>query len=155
MAPRHAESLLDMRLDLSTQAENEAALRVRLQIPADVGNRHRITRECHRDAGAHLESRGVFGGQQQRQKRIVVDLAGPTRVVALLLEFNRQFGHAGEVGEDAAVDLEATRLRGALKRHTREATVSNSVGSMWADTAAAKALRHSRPLAVYLSQTLQ
>src|ERR1700722_5773046 len=98
MAPRHAESLLDMRLDLSTQAENEAALRERLQIPADVGNRHRITRECHRDAGAQFESRGVFGGQQQRQKRVMVDLAGPTRVVALLLELPRQFGDTSEVG---------------------------------------------------------
>jgi hypothetical protein len=46
-------------------------------------------------------------------------------------------------------------LRRALKRHTREATVSNSVGSMSAAAAVAKALRHSRRLAVHLSQALQ
>src|SRR3984893_4056825 len=155
MAPRHAESLLDVWLDLGTQAQNEAALRVGLQIPADVGNGHRVTRECHRDAGPQLESRGVFGGQQQRQKRIMVDLAGQTRVLALLLEDTRQFGHPSEVGEDAAVDLEAARLRGALKRHTREATVSASVGSMSAAAEVARTLRHRPSLAVHVSQTLQ
>src|ERR1700744_3006217 len=155
MAPRHAESLLDVRLDLGPQAQKEAALRVGLQIPADVGDCHRVTRECHGAACAQREWRGLFGGQQKGQKRIMVDLAGPTRVVALLLEFTRQFGHTSEVGEDAAVDLEAARLRGALKRHTGEATVSNSVGSMSPAAAVARALRRSRPLAAHLSQTLQ
>ena len=56
----------------------------------------------------------MFGGQQQRQEGIVVDLAGPAGVVTLLLEFDGQVRYAGEVGEDAAVDLEAAAPRSSL-----------------------------------------
>jgi hypothetical protein len=99
--------------------------------------RPRKNRHC--DTGAQLESGGVFGRQQQWQKRIVVDFAGPAGVVALSLERARQFRHPSEVGEDAPVDPEAGRQRGA---HTCEATVSYSVGSMSAVPRAAKAMSH-------------
>src|SRR3954453_294717 len=86
MTPRHAEAPLDVRPNLRAQAEIEAARRVRLQIPPEVGDGHRVACERDRNAGSDLETRRVFGSEHHRQERIVVDLARPPAVVATLFE---------------------------------------------------------------------
>ena len=63
MAPLHREPLGDVRLDLAAEAEHEAALRVRLQVPADVGQRHRVAGERDGDRRAELERLGVLGAR--------------------------------------------------------------------------------------------
>src|ERR1700761_7368152 len=98
MTPRHAESLLDMGLYLRTKAENESAPRVSLQVPPNVGDCHRITGECHRDAGPELDFRGVLGGQHQGEKRIVVGFGWPAAVVASSFQRAHRLGRPGEVG---------------------------------------------------------
>ena len=50
---------------------------------------------------------GVFGGQHQRQERVVVDLGGPAAVVAASFQRGRRLGDVGELAGNAAVDLEA------------------------------------------------
>ena len=93
-------------LHLRAETEDEAALRVGLQIPADVGDGHRIAGERHRDAGPELDRRGVLGGQHQRQERIVVDLGCPAAVVAPSLQRGRRLGDVGELAGHGPVDLE-------------------------------------------------
>jgi hypothetical protein len=70
-----------MRLDLRAETEVEPPLRVRLQIPTEVGDGHGVACERDGDAGADFEPRRVFGGQQHGQERIVIDLACPASVV--------------------------------------------------------------------------
>ena len=111
-----------MGLDLGAQPKNESALRVRLQVPADVGDDHRIARERHRDVGAEFESRRVLGGQQQWQKRVVTGFGRPASVISLLFQVADRVNHSFESIGDAAVDLEA----GAVT-HAGDFTVSNPV----------------------------
>ena len=96
--------------------------RVRLQIPADVGDDHRIAREGHRDVGAELESRRVLGGQQQRQKRIMTGFGRPAPVIPLLFQRAGCLGYLCQLIGNAPVDLDA---EGAT--HAGNFTVSNPV----------------------------
>ncbi len=66
VAPLHAETFGDVWFDLAAQTKNEAAFRVRLQVPCRVGKRHWITSESNCDTCADLECAGVLGGKKQR-----------------------------------------------------------------------------------------
>ena len=108
--------------------------RVGLQIPAEVGDSHRVTRERHRDAGADLEPRRVFGGQQQRQEGVVVDLARPAAVVALPFELARPAGNAARsLGMPRSIfsrgGQQSCRRPTLVVAPCGDATVSNSVWS--------------------------
>jgi hypothetical protein len=96
------------------EPEIEPPAGVRLQVPAQVRDRHRVARERDGDAGSDLEPRRVFGGQQHRQEWIVVDLAGPASVVAASLERADHPWDTGEFARDAPVDPEAD---GSVSRH--------------------------------------
>ena len=58
--PLHREPLGDVGLDLAAEAEHEPALRVRLQVPGDLRQRHRVAGEGDGDAGAELDLLGVL-----------------------------------------------------------------------------------------------
>lgn len=96
-----------MGSDLRAEAEDEAAAGVRLQIPADVGHGHGVSRERHGDAGTDLQARGVLGGEREGKERIVVDLPGPTAVVTVAFRGGGRLGHTIESAGDAPVHLEA------------------------------------------------
>ena len=85
VAPRHREALGDVRLDLAAEAEDEPALRERLQVVADVGQQHRVAGERDGDGRAELDLLRVLGGEQQREERVVARLGGPDAGVARLL----------------------------------------------------------------------
>ena len=89
VAPRHREALRDVRLDLAAEAEDEAALGERLQVPRQVGERHRVAGEGDGDRRAQLELRRVLGGEQQRQERVVARLGGPRARVPGALQLRR------------------------------------------------------------------
>ena len=105
MAPFLAEPLGDVRLDLAAEAEHEAALGVRLEVPTDVGQRHRVAGECHRNRGADLQRLGVFRCEQQRKERIVARLRSPRTGVTSVLEFLRLCASALQVRANATVNL--------------------------------------------------
>jgi len=125
LAPRHAEPLLDVGLYLRAEAEQEAALRIRLQVPADVRDGHRIPRERHRDAGAQFDSCGVLGGEYQWQEGVVVDFGGPAAVVASSLQRARRVGDVGEPAGNGPVDLEAAVVTHEKGRYSKRFSMVN------------------------------
>jgi hypothetical protein len=86
MRPRHRKSLLDMRLDLTAEAEDEPAVRHELQIVGRVSQHHRRACERHRDAGAELDAVRVLGGERERKECVVAGLRGEEAVVAEVFE---------------------------------------------------------------------
>src|SRR6185295_11258492 len=82
LRPRRTEPLLDVGLDLRTQAEHETALRVVLQVPPDVGHVHWAARERDGDARSQLDALGAPGGDHEGEERIVAGLGRPDAVVA-------------------------------------------------------------------------
>ena len=71
MAPFHAEPLGDVRLNLTSQPQDESALRKRLQVPTDVCQRHWIARKRHGNRCADFELRSMFCCQKQWEERVV------------------------------------------------------------------------------------
>ena len=114
-----------MRFDLRAETQDETAFGVRLHIPADVGDRHRIARERHRDAGAKFDGRGVFGGQHQRQEWVVVDLGGPAAVVAPVLQPISRVGDVRELAGDGPVDLETAVVTHTRGRYSKQFSMVN------------------------------
>ena len=112
-------------LYLRAEPEDESAVRVRLQIPPDVGHCHRIAGERHRDAGAQFDARGVLGGQHQRQEGIVVDLGGPAAVVASPLQLARRLRDVGELAGHGPVDLEAAVATHDRRRYSKQFSMVN------------------------------
>jgi len=96
-----------MWLDLRAQAQDEPSLRVVLQVPTDLGHRHRIACKRHRDAGTQFDAGGVFGGQGQRQERVVIELGGPAAVVAATFQHAGTGRHLCELADNGRVYLEA------------------------------------------------
>ena len=84
--PRHREALLDVRLDLRPEAEDEPAVRRLLQVVGGVGEHHRRAREGDRDAGGELDALGVLGRDRERQERVVAGLRREQPVVPDRLE---------------------------------------------------------------------
>ena len=80
--------------------------RERLEVVADVGERHRVARERDRDAGAELEALGVLGGDHERQERVVVRLGRQRAVVADVLELLR---HPRDLRRSGARDAAVLR----------------------------------------------
>ena len=105
VAPLHAEPLGDVRFDLTAETEHETTLGERLQVPAGVGQRHRVAGERHRDRRAELDRLGVLGTDQQREERVVRRLRGPHAAVP------GGFGLLGlsaclvQIESDATIDL--------------------------------------------------
>jgi hypothetical protein len=111
LAPGHAEALGDVGTDLGAEAQDEAPLRVGVQVVPGLSQRHRVAGEGHGDRGHELDPLGVLRGDGHRQERIVGDLRRDGTVVAELLELSRAGGHLGEVRNQTRVDL-----HGGLRR---------------------------------------
>jgi hypothetical protein len=62
----------------------------------------------------------VFGGEQQRQEWVVVDLSGPAAVVALLLDFPCPRRHSGEVARNTAIDAQPGDITHAEGRYSKQ-----------------------------------
>jgi hypothetical protein len=125
LTPRHAEPLLDVGLHLRAQPENESAVRVRLQIPPDVGHCHGVAGERHRDAGAQFDRRGVLSGQHKRQERIVVDLGCPAAVVAAPLQLARCLCDVCESAGHGRIYLEAAVATHDRRRYSKQFSMVN------------------------------
>jgi hypothetical protein len=125
LTPRHAKPLLDVRLYLRAKPENESAVRVRLQIPPDVGHCHGIAGERHCDAGPQFDARRVLGGKHQRQEWIVVDLGSPAAVVASPLQLARGLGDVGELAGHGPVDLVADVATHDRRRYSKQFSMVN------------------------------
>ena len=105
LTPRHAETLSDVWLNLTTETEDKATLRISLKIPRGVGQRHRTTRKSDSDRGSDFERGGVFGCHQQRQKRIMAGFSSPCPAIASGFSI---FGTANclvQVGTNSAVNF--------------------------------------------------
>ena len=74
MAPFHAESLGDMWLYLAAEPQDESALGVRLQVPANVCKGHGVAGKGDSDARDEINPLSGSSTQRQRQERIVGDL---------------------------------------------------------------------------------
>src|SRR5205807_3450007 len=105
MRPGHAEALLDVGPDLRAEAEDHPALRVLVQVVADVGEGHRVAGEGHRDPGHELHPLGVLGGEGQRQEGVVLGLDRDEPVVALGLQRPGPLRRAAQVRAEVGVDL--------------------------------------------------
>ncbi len=110
VAPLHREALGDVRLDLAAQPEHEAALRERLQIPADVREQHRVAGERDGDRRAELDRLGSLGGDGEREERIVGGLGRPDPRVAGRLEFGGAPAGLVDGTVQSGVDLHAATV---------------------------------------------
>ncbi len=77
IGPGHAETTLDMRLDLRAQTEDETTAGGLRQIPGAVGQGSRAAGEGNGDGGAETQPLAVFGDQRTGQERVVDGLGGP------------------------------------------------------------------------------
>jgi hypothetical protein len=109
-APLHREALGDVRLDLAAESEDEPAARHRLQVPADVGEQHRVAGERDRDRRADLDLLGVLGSEHQWQERVVIRLRGPHAGVPGCFEALRSSGGVAQTERQPGIDLHARNV---------------------------------------------
>ena len=93
LLPAHAKAQHDVRLDLRAQPQQEAPLAVALQVPRQVRQRCGRAGKGHGNGRAQRDALRVFGGQCQRQERIVAGLGRPHAVEAHRLNGARQGRH--------------------------------------------------------------
>ena len=75
--PRHAKAAGDVRLDLRSQAEDEASIRGCGQIPRGVGQVGGAAGKGNGDRGAECHAAGVLGNQRTGQKGVVLGFRCP------------------------------------------------------------------------------
>src|SRR5262245_51117263 len=115
--PRLAVALLDVRADLRAEAEHEASARERLEILREIGSRHRVAREGHRDRGAERDRLGALRREHERDERVVLALEAPRAREALRLEQRGVLARARPIAaREGAVDLHARELGWGNKR---------------------------------------
>ena len=78
-----------MRLDLGAQAQGEASPGVGVEVVADIGHVHRCARQCNRNGGTQLDTRGMQRGHGQRHERVVGDFRHQQAIVAQLFQLLR------------------------------------------------------------------
>ena len=111
MRPRHREPLFDVGLDLRPEAQEEPSFGHGLEVVGRHGQRHRVPSEGHRDAGAHLEALGVFGGKDEGKERVVARLGRPDAVVPGRLCI-RGLGHnSGRIESERSVHEHGQRYQ--------------------------------------------
>ena len=95
-----------MTFDLGAQAENEAAVRVRLQVPADVGEHHGAAGEHNGHAGAEGNALRLARGHHQGKERVMTGLGAPHAVEPRLFGAPRGLRRGGERrGEEGGIDF--------------------------------------------------
>ncbi len=76
------KAVLDMRLDLGADPQQEAALAEGLQVPGLVRKVHGIARKSDSDTGGYVQLRRVLGSQHQRIERVPAALEGINAIVS-------------------------------------------------------------------------
>ena len=126
VTPLHREALGDVRLDLAAETEREPSAGEALQVPADVGERHRVAGEGDGDRRAELELGGVLGGEQQREERVVRRLGGPHAGVADGFEL---LGIAARHWRDPLPIVPSTCMRSSFQSWSRRNCSSSAASS--------------------------